>query len=91
MVQVEALQTNLKRLTNFLVYTKNYLIRHNPIKEAADSIVTSLKEALTVRKKLKMARYRVNYNLYRFNKLESQIAENNQHTFLTGKNLNATR
>ena len=46
MVQVEALQTNLKRLTNFLVYTKNYLIRHNPIKEALDSIVENIKESL---------------------------------------------
>ena len=57
----------------------------------ADDIVNALKEALTVRKKLKMAQDRLNYHKYQFNRMEALIAENNQHNFLKGKNLNETR
>lgn len=91
MFQAQALQTNFKRLMNFIAYTKNYFIRKNPIKAMADDIVAGIKDALTVRKKLKMAQYRLNYHKYQFNKMEALIAENNQHAFLKGKNLNETR
>ena len=91
MFQTEALQTNFKRLMNFFAYTRNYFVRNNPIKAMADDIVNALKEALTVRKKLKMAQYRLNYHKYQFNRMEALIAENNQHNFLKGKNLNKTR
>ena len=91
MFQSEALQTNFKRLMNFIAYTKNYFVRKNPIKAMADDIVAGIKDALTVRKKLKMAQYRLNYHKYQFNKMEALIAENNQHNFLKGKNLNETR
>ena len=63
----------------------------NPIKAMADDIVAGIKDALTIRKKLKMAEYRLNYHKYQFNKMEALIAENNQHNFLKGKNLNETR
>lgn len=91
MFQAQALQTNFKRLMNFIAYTKNYFVRKNPIKAMADDIVAGIKDALTVRKKLKMAQYRLNYHKYQFNKMEALIAENNQHAFLKGKNLNETR
>lgn len=42
-------------------------------------------------KKLKMARYRVNYQMYKLNQMETLIAENNEHAFLRGKKLNQTR
>ena len=51
----------------------------------------SLKEMLTIRQKLKMAKYRVNYHKHQLYKMESLIAESNEHTFLKGKNLNETR
>lgn len=91
MLQSEALQTNLKRLMNFLAYTRNYFVKKNPIQAMANDIVSGIKEALTVRKKLKMAQYRVNYHRYQLNRMETLIAENNQHNFLKGKNFDQTR
>ncbi|MBR1943569.1 hypothetical protein IJ843_07525 [bacterium] len=91
MFQSEALQTNLRRLMNFIAYTRNYFVKKNPIQAMANDMVAALKDALTVRKKLKMAQYRVNYHRYQLNRMESLIAENNQHNFLKGKNFDQTR
>ncbi len=91
MFQAEALQTNFRRLMNFFAYTRNYFVKKNPIKAMADDFVGALKDALTIRKKLKMAEYRLNYHKYQFNRMEALIAENNQHNFLKGKNLDQTR
>ena len=91
MFQSEALQTNFRRLMNFFAYTRNYFVKKNPIQAFGNDILTSIKEALTVRKKLKMAQYRVNYHKYQLNRMEALIAENNQHNFLKGKNFDQTR
>ena len=87
----EELQSNLKRLVNFMNFARSFFKRNNPFKALAVSILTSLKEMLTIRQKLKMAKYRVNYHKHQLYKMESLIAENNEHTFLKGKNLNETR
>lgn len=87
----ETIEMNLKRLLDFLIYSKNFLIRRNPFKSFADSIVSGVKDFLTMKKKLKMAQYRLNYHRHQFQKMESLIAQNNQHAFLKGKNLNETR
>ena len=91
MLQSEALQTNFKRLMNFFAFARNYFVRNNPIQAMVNDIVNGIKDMLTIRKKLKMAQYRVNYHKYQFNKMEALIAENNQHNFLKGKNLDQTR
>lgn len=87
----EEVQENLKRLVNFLNFTRSFFIRKNPFKALAMVLVTSLKEMLTVRQKLKMAKYRVSYHKHQLYKMENLIAESNEHTFLKGKNLNETR
>ena len=87
----EELQANLKRLVNFLNFAQSFFIRKNPFKALAMNLLQSLKEMLTIRQKLKMAKYRVNYHKHQLYKMESLIAENNEHTFLKGKNLNETR
>ena len=87
----EVLQENLKRLVNFLNFTQSFFRRKNPIKALILSLVASLKDMLTIRQKLKMAQYRVNYHKHQLYKMESLIAESNEHTFLKGKNLNETR
>ena len=87
----ETLETNIKRIVDFLVYSKNFLIRKNPLKSLADSIVEGLKDFLTMKKKLKMAQYRLNYHRHQLQKMEQLIAENNDHSFLKGRNLNETR
>lgn len=87
----ETLETNIKRLVDFLIYSKNFLIRKSPFKSLANSIVEGLKDFLTMKKKLKMAQYRLNYHRHQLQKMEQLIAENNDHSFLKGKNLNETR
>ena len=87
----EELQESIKRLVNFLNFARSFFIRNNPIKALLVSLISSLKDMLTIRQKLKMAKYRVNYHKHQLHKMESLIAENNEHTFLKGKNLNETR
>ena len=84
----ETLELNIKRLLDFLTYSKNFLIRKSPIKALINNITEGLKGFLTLRKKAKMVQYRLNYNRHQLQKMEQLIAENNQHTFLQGKNLN---
>lgn len=87
----EELQANIKRFVNFMNFARSFFQRKNPIKALMVSLLTSLKEMLTIRQKLKMAKYRVNYHRHQLYKMENLIAESNEHTFLKGKNLNETR
>ena len=87
----ETFEMNIKRLIDFLIYSKNFLIRKNPLKSLSNSIVEGLKDFLTMKKKLKMAQYRLNYHRHQLQKMEQLIAENNEHNFLKGKKLNETR
>ena len=87
----EAIMTSLKRIRNFINFTRPFFIRKNPFKMLVEGIVNGLKDMFSVRQKLKMAQYRVNYHKHQLMKMESLIAENNEHTFLKGKNLNETR
>lgn len=87
----ESITATIKRIKNFISFSRSFFIRKNPFKMFAESIVNSLKDMFSVRQKLKMAQYRVNYHKHQLMKMESLIAENNEHTFLKGKNLNETR
>ena len=87
----DTLEMNIKRFLDFAIYSKNFLIRKNPIKALINSFVDGLKDFLTMNKKRKMAQYRLNYHMHQFRKMEQLIAENNQHTFLKGNKLNETR
>ncbi len=87
----ETLELYYKRILDFLIYTKNYFIRKSPVQAIANSVVEGIKDFLTIRKKLKMAQYRLNYHRYQLNKMEQLIAENSQHNFLKGANLDQKR
>ena len=87
----ETLELYIKRIMDFLVYTKNYFIRKNPLQSVTESIVDGIKDFLTVKKKLRMAQYRLNYHRHQLNKMEQLIAENSQHSFLKGSNLDQKR
>lgn len=87
----DTLEMNIKRIVDFLIYSKNFIIRKSPLKALANSIVEGLKDFLTMKKKLKMAQYRLNYHRHQFQKMEQLIAENNQHSFIKGNHLNETR
>ena len=47
----DTLEMNIKRLIDFLLYSKNFLIRKNPIKAMSNSFVEGIKEFLTMNKK----------------------------------------
>ena len=87
----EEIQENLKRLVNFMNFARSFFQRKNPFKALAASLISALKDMLTIRQKLKMAKYRVNYHKHQLYKMESLIAESNEHTFLKGKNFNELR
>lgn len=87
----ESLELYIRRLIDFLQYTKNYIIRTNPIKAMSISIVEGIKDFLTIKKKLKMAQYRLNYHQHQLQKMEQLIAENSDHNFLKGSNLDQKR
>lgn len=90
-MNAEALELYFRRLLDFLIYAKNYFIRKNPIKEMAASIVEGIKDFLTVKKKLKIAQYRLNYHRHQLQKMEQLIAENSDHQFLKGSNIDQKR
>ena len=87
----EELQANFRRLVNFLNFAQSFFRRKNPFKALVMSLLSSLKDMLTIKQKLKLAKYRLNYSKHQLYKMESLIAESNEHTFLKGKNLNETR
>ena len=87
----ETLELYLKRIAEFLMYAKNYIIRTNPIQALFNSMIEGIKDFLTIKKKLKMAQYRLNYHRHQLNKIEQLIAENSQHSFLQGTNLDQKR
>jgi hypothetical protein len=88
---LQTLETRLHRFKNFLGFAKNLFIRKNPLKAFAKDLVEMIKEFLTMNKKLKMSRYRLNYHKHQLEKMETLIAENNEHAFLRGQNLNTVR
>lgn len=87
----DTLNQTIKRLINFMNFARGFFIRNNPFLMLFNSLFSSLKDMLQIRQKLKMAKYRVNYNKHKLSKMEALIAENNEHTFLKGKNLNQLR
>ena len=87
----DELQTSIKLLVTFLTFAQTFIRRKNPFKALAVSLISSLKDMLTIRQKLKVEKYRVNYHKHQLHKMESLIAESNEHSFLKGKNLNETR
>ena len=87
----ETLELYIKRIVDFLIYTKNYFIRKNLIHGIVNSVVEGVKDFLTVKKKLKMAQYRLNYHRHQLQKMEQLIAENSEHSFLKGSHLDQKR
>ena len=65
----EELQDNMKRLMNFVNFARSFFKRKNPLKALVISLISSLKDMLTIRQKLKMAKYRVNYHKHQLHKM----------------------
>ena len=52
-----------------------YFRRNNPVQAFLNQIVAMIKDYLTMNRKLKMAKYRVNYQMYKLNQMGDLIAE----------------
>ena len=53
----EELQDNIKRFVNFMNFAKSFFKRKNPFKALLVSLLSALKDMLTIRQKLKMAKH----------------------------------
>ena len=87
----KTIELYLQRLKNFCQFSQAYILKNNPIKIFVDDVVAQLKDFLTFSKKMKMAKYRVNYQRYKLDQMQKLIAQNNEHVFLKGRTLNETR
>lgn len=87
----QTLETNFRRFMNFLGFARGFIRRRNPLKVFTQGFVEVIKDFLTMNKKLKMSQYRLNYHRHQLHKMESLIAENSDHIFLKGKNINEVR
>lgn len=87
----QTILTNIKRIKNFLGFAKSYLRRKNPIQTFINGFVASIKDMLSINKKRKLAKYRLNYQMYKLNQMEKLIAANNDHIFLRGNKFNEMR
>ena len=87
----KTIQTNLKRMKNFLGFAKSYLIRKNPVKAFINDMIATFKDMLSINKKRKLAKYRLNYQMYKLNQMEKLIVANNEHVFLRGNKFNEMR
>lgn len=87
----QTLETNYRRFMNFLGFARGFIRRKNPLKAFTQEFVEGIKDFLTMNKKLRMSQYRLNYHKHQLYKMESLIAENNEHTFLRGRNINEVR
>ena len=56
-----------------------------------DGTITTIKDILTIRKKQKLVKYRLNYQIGKLKQMEKLIAANNDHVFLRGRKFNETR
>lgn len=87
----EVISENIKRITNFFNFTKNYFIRNNPIKAGIENTIAMIKDMLSIRKKQRLVKYRLNYQIGKLKQMEKLIAANNDHVFLKGRKLNQQR
>jgi len=87
----QTLQTDLNRLMNFLGFARAFIIRKNPLNSMSSGLVEMFKNFLTMNKKRNMVKYRLHYHHSQLRKMETLIAENNEHSFLQGKKINEVR
>ncbi len=87
----KTIEIYLQRMYNFIQFSKAYIAKNNPIKIMIETVRGQLKDFLTFDKKMKMAKYRVNYQKYKLDQMQKLIAQNNEHVFLKGRTLNETR
>lgn len=87
----QTVQTNFKRMRNFLGFARAFFVRRNPVKTFLNDCLLLLRDMLSVKQKQKLARYRSGYQVHKLNELEELIAQSNEHSFLKGSKFNEMR
>lgn len=86
-----ALNTNIQRISNFFGFSRIYLKKKNPLKAIMMQAKQSFKEFLTLNKKARIAKFRVNSVMYNLQKMEKIINDNNPYTYKQGRRFNQLR
>ena len=88
---IPVIEMHIQRIKNFLGFAQNYIRKNNPIVSLFSGIEATVRDFLTFNKKMKMAKYRVNYQQYKFNQFQQLIAQNNEYALIKGNTLNEIR
>ena len=68
-----------------------FIKKKNPIKKCITSIISSIKELMTVNKKLQKIQKAINVEKYKYKKTELILAQNTDHFFVAGRTIDQRR
>ena len=91
MANQSAIELQIRHFQNFMGFTAAYLRRNNPIKLIFEGTKNYFQELLTMNQKLLKIQNRINYERYKLKKTELILAQNSEHVFLKGRQINQTR
>ena len=87
----DILELQMRQMRNFMGFAIAYLKKKNPIKMAIEGTTAYFQELLSMNKKLLRIQNRINYERYKLKKTELILAQNSEHVFLKGRQINQTR
>lgn len=85
------IELQIRQFRNFMGFTIAFLKKRNPVKIMIENTTAAVQELLTINKKLTKLQNRLNYERYKLKKTELILAQNSEHVFLKGRQLNQTR
>lgn len=85
------IQLHIRQFRNFMGFAVAYLKKNNPVKLLIENTTAYVQELLTIKTKLIKIQNRINYERYKLKKTELILAQNSEHVFLKGRQLNQTR
>ncbi len=85
------LQIQIRKVIGFINFLIVYIKKKNPIKSCINDTLTYIRDLVTVKQKLQKINNLINYEKYKYKKTELILAQNSEHFFLNGRNINQTR
>lgn len=85
------LELHIRQMRNFMGFTVAFLKKKNPIKLMIEGTTAYFQNLLTINQKLTRINNRINYERYKLKKTELILAQNSEHVFLKGRQINQTR
>ena len=82
------LELHIRQMRNFTVA---FLKKKNPLKMMIEGTTSYIQNLLTINQKLTRINNRINYERYKLKKTELILAQNSEHVFLKGRQINQTR